>query len=68
MSMSKSTSLASGANMCSSVGQSRPCRCTVWSMASDRGSVRRMSAFSRGASMVSSPKRQNSSCTAVSRP
>ena len=52
MSMSKSTSLASGANMCSSVGQSRPCRCTVSSMASERGSVRRISAFSTGASIV----------------
>ena len=35
MSMSKSTSLASGANMCSRVGQSRPCRCTVSSIASE---------------------------------
>ena len=66
MSISKSMSLASGAHMCSIVRQSRPCRCTVASTASERGSGAPHQRSREGASITSSPNRQNSGCSANS--
>ena len=68
MSTAKSMSMAWSANMFSIVGQVRPKRSTVPRTASATGTVRRVSEFSMGSRISSSPNSHSSTCTPVPAP